>query len=428
MTRTRALVVAVAFFLAANMAAPPALAHWCTNIYNTPSRIIVKPERDTVFMNETIGSQETLRVWVRNNFPYGISGVRLLASNSDFSVSCSPSNVTVMPGENKLFTLTITRTANNGDDNLNLKITLATHFSPHPSPGGNFNIDDNYYTKVLPTQSELDNSNGQAEHLMWQRYTELAATYPGAGGLDQMLQRYGHARLEYTADGGLDGSWHPNEHQDEDDGAGFDYWAFDHAQMERGLIDLAKVKVSDPRVQEAFLRQMDDPNPTWRGLAAVLAAGFTPGPAVRTRIETMANQDTCVDSATCSHYPSGRFVSSDDARTLAKAALVILGETQYQSEVNTFCYANRGYDGWRSMVCAMALGIAGQDQPVRDILIANTGDIEDLTALWAGYLLSAVAEHRRGPSGQGCVTFFDEVCVSDDVRPRPPQNLQVRPL
>jgi hypothetical protein len=80
------------------------------------------------------------------------------------------------------------------------------------------------------------------------------------------------------------------------------------------------------------------------------------------------------------------------------------------------------------VVCAVALGIAGQDQPVREIPIANTGDIDYLTAMWAGYLLSAVAEHRRGPSGQGCVTFFDEVCVTDDVPPRPPQNLQVRPL
>ena len=46
--------------------------------------------------------------------------------------------------------------------------------------------------------------------------------------------------------------------------------------------------------------------------------------------------------------------------------------------------------------------------------------------LHGAYLLSLVATQRRGPNDTGCVTFYGEVC-DDQVPPRAPQNLQVRP-
>ena len=395
------------------MSSSPAEAHWCTNIYRTPARIVVKPERDTVFISDTVGAVETLRVTVRNNFPYVVSNTILDGNNPNFDVSCDPYGVELQPGQERAFTLTITRTATGGDDNLYLRIVMDTHF-----PGW-MDITSNYFTKALPTESEINSSNqAQAMHLMWQKFTELESTYPGAQGLDNILEAYGHPRLQYNSDGGYDGSWYPNEHYiDETD---FYLGVWDQHNCQRGVMDMAIIHLSDTRVQEAYLDGMDDPMPVWRGMCAILAAAFTPGPSVTSRIQTMASTDNCVRAANCDNYP-GSFTPSDDARVMAKAALVILGDTQYQAEVDAYA-RNSGNREWARYICAAGLGLAGLDAPVIDVVLPSSRDDAEVTSQFASYLMQVVASFRRGASGTGCVSFYGE-CPDDDVPPQAPANL-----
>jgi hypothetical protein len=155
-------------------------------------------------------------------------------------------------------------------------------------------------------------------------------------------------------------------------------------------------------------------------MCAILAAAFTPGPSVTSRIQTMASTDNCVRAANCDNYP-GSFTPSDDARVMAKAALVILGDTQYQAEVDAYA-RNSGNREWARYICAAGLGLAGLDAPVIDVVLPASQDAADVTPQFASYLMQVVASFRRGASGTGCVSFYGE-CPDDDVPPQAPANL-----
>jgi len=83
-----------------------AFAHLCNNIYNTPDRIIVKPERDSL----TLETGDEVRVFVRNNYPTRISDFALGATTDDQAVRATvePTGVQEMvPGEKHAFTVKI---------------------------------------------------------------------------------------------------------------------------------------------------------------------------------------------------------------------------------------------------------------------------------------------------------------------------------
>ena len=64
-------------------------AHWCSNIYQTYARIVVKPERQTISIPD--GQTGELKVRVRNNFPYTLHYVQMRANPpAELEVSISP--------------------------------------------------------------------------------------------------------------------------------------------------------------------------------------------------------------------------------------------------------------------------------------------------------------------------------------------------
>ena len=101
-------------------------AHWCSNVFNSYSKIVVKPERDTI--DVAVGSSGSLTVRVRNNFPYTIRYIKLRANPpGDLTVDCRISDSPVQDcesdaegkriyaGQDAVFFLDITR--NSGSDN-----------------------------------------------------------------------------------------------------------------------------------------------------------------------------------------------------------------------------------------------------------------------------------------------------------------------
>ena len=83
-----------------------AYAHLCNNVYRSPDRLIVKPEKPVT----SVERSEEVRVFVKNNFPVTINKVELTAKPDDsvLQVEVTPRSVRAMkPGEKKTFTVRI---------------------------------------------------------------------------------------------------------------------------------------------------------------------------------------------------------------------------------------------------------------------------------------------------------------------------------
>jgi hypothetical protein len=101
---TRLLLLTV---LALALGVATASAHLCNNIYRTPDRIVVKPEKDVT----SIVKADQFRVFVKNNYPTVLNNVRLTAKSPDnaLATTVEPAAIPRMqPGEKSAFTLKIT--------------------------------------------------------------------------------------------------------------------------------------------------------------------------------------------------------------------------------------------------------------------------------------------------------------------------------
>jgi len=89
---------------------PLAQAHLCNNIYRTPDRVIVKPEKDVA----TLETGDQFRIFVLNNYPTRLHNVRLLASMDAPGVTATitpQSFPELIPGRKEAFQVSITAEA-----------------------------------------------------------------------------------------------------------------------------------------------------------------------------------------------------------------------------------------------------------------------------------------------------------------------------
>ena len=73
-----------------------ALAHWCSNIWVAPARLVVKPEQSTISIHPTGATR--FRVYLQNNFPYALSNVRMRGAASGYTITVTPSSLHMLPG------------------------------------------------------------------------------------------------------------------------------------------------------------------------------------------------------------------------------------------------------------------------------------------------------------------------------------------
>ena len=92
--------------IAALVCVSAAFAHLCNNVYRTPDRLIVKPERPVTMITQS----EQMRIFVVNNFPVAINNVALSVKSDDVAVEASvtPESLAVLrPGQRAQFTVRI---------------------------------------------------------------------------------------------------------------------------------------------------------------------------------------------------------------------------------------------------------------------------------------------------------------------------------
>ena len=402
---TKSLWISLAIFMAQ---APSADAHWCSNIYQTYARIVVKPERQAI--NVGVGETSQLMVRVRNNFPYTMRYIQLRANNpAGLSVTVTPSeaeaqNKVIYAGQETTFTLSITRDQAGSDDVADLNLEINTSVE---DIGGSWRDAGNWWVDQNPTEADVrnavQNSPAQTRGLL---NADLADVDGCAGcltdGVEGMRGLYAD-RVSSCNSSNYDSTWDMQ---------------FIRAGMQLS-VRLRFGNFTSPSrstVVTDMITAMDDPFDIGRGFAAFLAAFGGNDAGIEARIQSMADSDP---EGVCS------FSSSGSAQNMAKAALLIMGLSQYQQDV-TDCYNDGGEASRARMACAAALGIMGDDGPVTDFLIPRVpnGSNTNYERLTASYLLQLVVLHRRGgPDGVGVVSFLDEEVVVDDVRPQAPTGL-----
>lgn len=386
-----------------------AKAHWCTSIFETVARVVVKPEQEMVFIG-SVGDSETFRVWVKNTYPYLLTNVRMRVKRAEgFGVVVTPAQQSIYPEQTVAFDYTLTRVAGKGDAPLELEIAFLVDTDENRTGNGVSKWRDVLSDPwiVNPDLSELEGSlreliedKPQSRALSAAKLAELSAD-----GVTTLVSTCGYPRLKYNGKGVSDGeTWYPAR--------SFKLSLIDWQQILRCLLATAILDPDDSRVSSVFLTAMDDPDPTWRGIAAVLAASMRADPQLKQRILDMADSDTCADvDGRCTHYA---WTPSSDAQLLAKAALLVLGDEQGERSGIADCSQDHS-DAWVRMACAAALGLVGEDRPIRTVLMPMIEDRYASIPLTSPYLLQLVAQRRK--STVGCVSFFadtPEWCNSED--------------
>jgi hypothetical protein len=395
-------------------------AHWCSNVFNSYSKIVVKPERDTI--DVAVGSSGSLTVRVRNNFPYTIQYIKLRANPpADLTVNCTISDSPVQncesdaegkriyAGQDAVFFLDITR--NSGSDNsvdtLDLEVAIRVSNAYFNNDWQSYLDSSSASRQVYETPDAADvrtyaqGGAGQSAELNWDVYSTLGCGLCESEGVPELADWY-----------------------DQFFGAPGDY----NQPKQQGLragqalaIRLRHRGCTSPNrstVIGYFTTRMADGGENYfvRGLSAFLAA-----------YGEMGNNNAGLISDI-----SALGIDNSGLGRLVKSALLILDE-DYEADVES-CRADGGEEQIVRFVCAGALAILGeQNDYAAEFLMPYTGDGTTNDANWdnelvASYILQLVVHERRGgPNGTGIVSFLDEEVVVDDVAPKAPTNLTVTP-
>lgn len=380
-------------------------AHWCSNIYQTYARIVVKPERQTIDVPN--GQTGELKVRVRNNFPYTMNYIQMRANPPlELSVTVSPTeaealNIRIYAGQEATFTFTITRNGAGSNDvaDLGLEVRPRVERIENWRDMSDWWVGQNYTEAAI--RNNIANSPEQSHALLNADLADLPSC-PGCelDGVTELLALWG----------GIDGDF-------------LEGWGQIFMRAGQALAIRLRYRTSNNPARsdlvQGLLDQMDDSFDITRGTAAFLAGYGGNDASAVTRINTMATSD-----------------ASTSAQRMAKAAQLLLGEDTIADV--TACY-NDGSENLRArIVCSAALGIMGDDAPITDFLLGEVtfgadGNSYPTTEYqirhFAGYILQLVVFVRRGgPEGVGVVSFLDEEVVADNTAPAAPTGLTVQPL
>jgi hypothetical protein len=400
MARNCKLLLALAIGLALALPADT-YAHWCSNIYRTYARIVVKPERQNI--NVPDGQTGELKVRVRNNFPYTMQHIQMRANPpAELDVTISPTeaeaeNVQVYTGQEVTFTLTITRNGSGSDD----VSSLGLEVRPEVEGFSDWRDMGDWWVDQAPSESDVRNSIANSASQSRALLNACLADLPSCpscelDGVNQLIGMWG----------AIDGDF--------DNTSGGQYMRAGQALA----IRLQFRNFNDPPRADAVQALVDTMSSASldisRGTAAFFAAYGGSDAAAVSAIQTVANSDP-----------------SSTAQRMAKAAQLILGEDT-NADVNA-CLNDGGENTKARAVCAAALGIMGDDDPVTNFLMPQVpdGNYDDsnYTKLYVSYMLNLVVFSRRGgPEGVNEVSFLDEEVVVDDTAPAAPTGLTVQPL
>jgi hypothetical protein len=388
-------------------------AHYCSNIFTGPARLVIKPEQTSV--NGPSGSSVQLKVYFQNNFPYGLHEVLLRGANSSYDVSTQPPSQEVKPGQMVAYTLTISPNGGSTGDVQVSTLDIQVHFrhgdfgdsdpEVNQNPSQQLLLDNTFYSDP-PDQSP---TNGTTT--LWEKFPNASlgggSSYPfDWNGMQMNIAWFGY----HQCFGSDDASWRCGTEDCVRNGcastvASKTVWSgtdqFPQSCMRAAVeVGAHKVKLGSllQQAQNAALQ-------AFRG----------------------SNQHKCLAAVVGGHLWQGSADTSSFQSALAgapaacqAAGLRALGQGGQQN-CNQSNY-------WEVAACAAAEGLRGNDGPVSSILVPNAGDgidVDNYSSLYYAYMLYLVTEHRYNanePTG-----YYPNVATVDFSSPPPPPDTQQPP-
>lgn len=394
---------AITTTLAVCLLVQPAAAHWCNNIWTAPARLVVKPEKSTVHISG--GAPATLRVYVRNNFPYKLVDLQLRGAASGYTVTVAPPGHSAQPAQDVSYVLTIAPSGGGGGDvsvsSLNLQVRFRGGGSPYGwMGGGDCRVDESPSLALLTARSEYEQTGSNDDCGPNQSAALSAATladlYPsatlgsgaplfGRSGLEQLIHRFGY-RFCYDAWGGwrCGGQDCPTAACGEGS-AWSSIEQFPQDCMRAGIELAARKTKLGSRLQaarDAAINALQGGGMEHRCLAAVVGGYLWQG------------------ASTASTFASA--LSGSGISTACQNA----GRRVLDGSNGSSCGSGAAHE---RAACAAAEGLRGNDTPVRNVLMQSSGDGETgggYTGLYHAYMLHLVAAHRR--ESTGAVAFYPD--------------------
>ena len=434
MSTTGRLTGLAGLVTAALFATHPADAHWCNNIWSAPARMVVKPETSTVVISGS--NAATLRVYVRNNFPYKLVNVEMQGSASGYTVQVTAGNPqAIYPGQEVPFVFSIRSSGGSGGSvpvtNLNLQVRFRSASSPYGwLAGSDCRVDPNASDSLLAQRAVYGNGNGGncgpnqsaslAAATLFDR--NQGAALPGGeptfgrSGIRQAAHYFGY-RFCYAGNG----TWR-NPGQDcpgaVAEGAAWDNTdqfgqncmragselAIRKSRLNQGDLDFARAAAVNALKPGNGSNTLKGSAPH-KCMAAVAGAHLWVGASSTDPFTTALNDANNAVPPAC---------RSAGMHVLTGAALT--GDCP-------------GTQPHTQAACAAAQGLRGNDGPVRSVLMpgATDGESNGYNGLYFAYMLSLVAGVRQAASGG--VSFYPD---SGGTAPRdsgvtPPRDSGVTP-
>ena len=433
MTQPRRVALAAAAVVM--LAAAPAVAHWCSNIWISPSRILVKPEKSTVYIGS---SAVKFRVYVQNNFPYTLFGVQLRGNAGGFSVSVSPGSHTIQPGQNVSYTFTVSRSGPAGNVNVN-QLDLQVKFRPGNWPYSWFGNSSPPYNSMLDQNPTAPSVAASSQYNGGQQWASLSAatlarkfpttTLPGAPptfgrtGLEQLIHWFGY-RFCYNSGG----NWRCGGNNCPTAACGEGSAWTSTAQFPQNCIragaELA-VMHSNTKLGSKLQDARD---------AAVNALKGR-GSAMHKCMAAVVGGHLWEGASNTAPFTSALTSAGNSVPNACQAAANRLLGTSTGST----CSSLPSSAHEERAACAAAEGIKGNDGPVASILVKYAGDGYDphggdYKSLFYAYMLYMVTEHRRATVGN--ISYYPDAGAAllvtpdtmpwPDTRPWPDQKIPPR--
>ncbi len=401
------LISALALLLAPGQAS----AHWCNNIWAAPSRIVVKPEVTTVNVG---GSGAKLRIYVRNNLPYTLFAVEMRGNAGGYTVSVSPAQQDIHPGQNRAFTFSISGPGGKvGVDTLGLQMK----FRPSGYPSGwldesnqcmlNQKVDKATITKGVDgwwkyygpcgVANQSTSLNAATLHDMDPK-AKLPSSSPflGRTGAAQLIKFFGY-RFCYNGSG----SWRCGSQECPSPCAEGSAWGntnqFPQNCMRAG-VELA--------VRKAKLGS----------LLAAARAGAENALKGGCGLVRQPTEHKCLAAVVGAHLLQGGGSSASFTATIKASANCVPKACQdaalriLTGAPKSTCSGLSSYE--EEAACAAAEGLRGNDAPVKSILLPKSGDGYQPSAargyggLFYSYMLHIVTAARM--ASQGKVSYYPD--------------------
>lgn len=359
-------------------------AHYCSNIFTGPARLVIQPEQSQ--LQVVAGTEVPLKVYLQNNFPYKLYGTAMRGVADGYGISVTPAEQDVGPGQRVLYTFKVTAPSSSEVQVSALELQVRFRVD-------DFRGDDDVLVNQSPSETTLvDRASGNGgEQAPALSAASLINRYPGATlpagapyfgrtGAQQLVNWFGY-RFCYDSGGG----WRSGEQDCPSPAPEGSAWSsieqFPQDCMRAGIelgVHKAKLGSALDAARDGALNAVSKGGSIQHRCLAAVVGGLLWQGAASSAFEAALE---ALPSAGC---------QAAGLRALGKGSASACTDGEYHEQA----------------ACAAAEALQGNDGPVSSVLLPNAGDGADgsggswQASLYYSYMLYLATWDRYGKSQQ----------------------------